>query len=220
MRGEGLQFLFLFCGTLSAFSCALGAPLRPAIGTVFGSGQIRVDGAPAPSGTVLFSGDRVATDSTGRVSIYLTKGNELALGASTAARVTANNNGWVVRLVRGKLAASTRPGAPVVVDARNVTIESKQPNSFYEVALTSGGLKVLARRGVILVKSAHRTVALRAGHRLSAAVSHGRSDAKRGKVLLPTLVVAAAAAAGAGLGLDLVPSNQTSCISPSQLNCP
>lgn len=212
MRGKGLPIL--------VWSLALTIPLAlnacppVPIGSVMSSGQIRLDGAPVPSGAVLFSGDHVATSST-TASVHLQNGDKLALGASTAIEVSAGGGKWIVRLNGGKILV-VGGKAPILVRVSGVTAQSERMNGSYEVALWGDALEVWTRRGVTLVQGAKRTVEVPMGHRMNATVGQGRQTTKRGKIRNIALI--AGAAAGAGLGIALTMPGP-SCVSPSRLNC-
>jgi ferric-dicitrate binding protein FerR (iron transport regulator) len=205
----------LICGMLLACQSALGAPPAAAIGAVIGSG-VRVDGAPAPSGMALYNGDRIVTSSADAASIHLTGGGELALGTSTAARVSAADKWLILRLDRGKVGVDAGADTPIAVIASGVTVAPEQRGASYEVGLRGGALEVSALRGTVRVKGADRTVEVREGDLMKASVRLGQSPQHRGRILAVALI--AAAGAGAGVGLAVAPG--PTCVSSSQLNCP
>lgn len=217
MKGKGLHRLI--CMMLAALTPALGASPAPAIGTVTAGDHIQIDGARVPSGAVLYSGDRVVTGTAG-ASVYLKRSKELALGASTDAQIESAGKGYTVRLEQGKIAVIHASDAPIIVNARGVTVESRRTNGSYEVSLSGDGLQVFTRRGATVVTAANRTVEVRAGSLMNAVVAPGQTPAKRSKIsYVKWVTVAAAAAAIAGLGISYAGSNST-CVSPSQLTCP
>ncbi|HVB33523.1 MAG TPA: hypothetical protein VNJ52_03980 [Patescibacteria group bacterium] len=214
---DGKGSLLLVCCAWVAFQPALRAAPPPAIGTVIGRGEIRVNGVSVPSGAVLCSGDRIVTSSAGAAAVYLIGGEKLALSAATVTRVGANGKGFIVRLDRGRVAAIGGKDSAIVVRANGISVESKQAGGSYQAAWTGGSLEVLGRSGVTLVSGANRTVAVSAGSLMKASVVRGKSPAKRGKILLITLIAAAGAGVGAGLALT---APGPSCVSASELTCP
>ncbi|HVB98580.1 MAG TPA: hypothetical protein VNJ12_04515 [Candidatus Dormibacteraeota bacterium] len=209
MNGKGCVLPIL--GLLLAFQPALDASAPFPIGALTGNGQERVNGVP--SGAVLYSGNRIATSSSNTASIHLRKDDALALGPSTDVRITANGNGFMVLLHRGKVAAIGRPEAPIIISAGGVTVAPGQASGLYEVALRGDELKVWTRRGVTEVKGAGRTVEVGAGSLMKASLTQKRSFQESRKILMVTMVAAA------GMGID-AGSHQTTCVSPSQLTCP
>lgn len=208
MSGKGS--LLLICGACMAFQPALRASPVRAIGMAAGDSPIRVNGLPVPSGAVLYNGNRIATSPGGAASIYLIGGDKLALGTATATQVSAAGKQFIVRLVRGRVAAAGAAGAPIVVWANGIRVESKQADGSYQVSSTGSSLEVRGRSGVTVVTGANRTVAVSAGSVLKAVVT-------RGKILFLTLIAAAAGGAGAGLALT---APGPACVSPSTLTCP
>lgn len=216
MNGEG--WLLPIIGLLVAFQPlrVVSAPLP--IGVFTGKSSSRVNGMLVPSGAVLYSGDRISTNSTGAASIHLRENDVLALGTSTDVRITANGNGFLALLDRGKIAAMGGPAGRVIVRADRITVEPEHASGWYEVVWNGDELKVYSRRGTTLVKGAGRTVEVAAGSLMKVKLARGRSFRRSGKILMVTMSTAAAAAA-AGLAIaNAAPG--TTCVSPSQLTCP
>lgn len=211
-------FGVLICCLLLIFQPAFGAS-PAAIGTVNGNGHAQVNGAVVPNGAVLYTGDEVATTSSGAAFVFLANGDKLALGSSTVAHVVANDKGFTVSLDQGRIAAVTQKGMPVVVLADGVTIQPKLESGSYEVALNGNDLQVLSRNGTTLAEAPNRTAEVREGELLKANMTQGPTPAGKSKKQMVLVALIAAGVVGAGLGVALAEPTRK-CVSQSGLTCP
>ncbi|HEV2386523.1 MAG TPA: hypothetical protein VGS20_04635 [Candidatus Acidoferrales bacterium] len=214
----GKVFLALVCSLLLAFQPVWGAPAPAPIGRVSGPGPVELNGIAAPTGTIVYAGNRVTTGAQAIGYVSLARGGRLVIGRSTSARIDQDGKGFTVQLDRGVVGAVSEASGPIVVMAGGVTIRPKQASGVYEVALNGNALKVLANHGSMMAEGASRTVEVPEGKVMDASVSppQGQSFTGTGDIVLISLL----AAAGLGIGLGVALSGQgKTCASSSQLNC-
>ena len=210
--------LVLICSLLIAFQFALAAPPAAPIGRVSGRGPVLLNGVPAPAGSNVYAGNRIATGRRAAVYVALARGGKLVFGGSTIARVVENASGFSVALDRGVVGAVSDSSAPVLIEARGVTVRTKDPAGAYQVSLSGNTLRVLARNGGAIVDAANRTVELAPGKLMNASVDPKTDLSNKKKVFVGVLTGVAVVSAAVGIALSY-PTKTCKTVSPSGFSC-
>ena len=193
------------------------------IGAVNGRGTVQVNGVPAPNGTNIYAGNRIATGPGAVAIVALARGGKLAFGGSTSALMIFESarGRLLVKLEGGVVDAVSEAGAPVEVEAGGVRIRAKGGSGAFEVAMAGRSLRVLARRGTVLAAAAKRTLQIAQGKTLKATLARPWPAAGAGHLTAVMIVAGAAGAVGLAAAVhSLSGSSQQSCVSPSQMSCP
>lgn len=219
MRGRGPAAVL--CSLLFVFEPALAAPPASAVGTVSGWGLTQVNGALAPAGTVVYSGNRIETGPKATAFVMVSGGGKFVLGPSTAAQLGAAHTAIPIRLCDGMLGVVSRAQTPIVVETGGVTVRAKDAAGTYMVTLEGRSLRVVARAGTALAEAANRTIEIPAGTMMRAKLATAKAGAKKNRLETVLLVAGVGAAAGLGLAITgLSGSHSRNCASPTQLACP
>jgi hypothetical protein len=133
-----------FAVVLSFLAVTMTVPFSPAdtfsaspLGTIASSGNVTVGNAAAPTGTTIFAGDSIASDSSALIS--LKSGSRIAM---TKAAATLNRQGstLVVQAKEGLLRFNFIKGENVQIHAGKYTIKSKDGSAHVgELAMNSKG---------------------------------------------------------------------------------
>lgn len=218
MRPAGERgLLAMICSAVMAFQPALGAQHSLMVGIVDGSGRMMLNGMAAPTGTLVFSGNRIEVGVRGTAYVALDHGGRILLGQSTSARVVAGADGYRVRLDHGVVGASSEAKWPILVTVGGLTIRAKQAAGAFVVSWDGSDVKVAAHRGTALLLADNRAVEIPEGKGLDARAGTpaGKSGTGAHKWLIGGVVAAAALGVGLGVGL----ATQGNCASPYQLTC-
>ncbi len=149
VRGASITLSALLL--LPAITLAAGsAPL----GTLRCEGTVYVESAKAPSETVLFSGDRVAT-ADGRATLNLSQSTRVVLERGSSAALVRSEEGLTVGLEKGQLTLGTSPQTPVRVETSGLTLAptGKYPSLAEVAMLSGGGVTLSVHRGAVLVRN-------------------------------------------------------------------
>lgn len=205
---------------LLALEPAFAVPARSIVGTVSSHGGVKLNGVSAPSGTLVYTGNRIVTAPGAVAVVMLASGGKLALGGSTSASLTVDSGKLLVKLDDGVVDAASEAKAPVLVEVHGVTVRSRNRSGAFEVAVRGRSLRVVARRGPVVAEAANRTVKIDAGKTMKTRV--GRApDSGRGRMGTVLIVAGAAGAAGLAAAINgLSGSSKQTCVSPSKLSCP
>lgn len=207
--------LALVCSFLMVCQPVWGAPPPVPIGRVSGGGPVQLNGIAAPTGTIVYAGNRIETGAAGVSYIALSHGGRLVIGASSSALITKNPKSISVKLDRGVLGAVSEAKTPIVVTAAGVIVRTKQAKGVYEVALEGTSLKVLADHGTAIAEAPSRTVEVPQGKEMDAAVKQGSALTAGQQLALAGLI--AAGITGIGLGVALGTENNKTCVSAGQV---
>lgn len=210
----------VFGSLLLALDPALAVPPASILGSINSRGDVRVNGVRAPSGTIVYAGNRIVTAPGAVAVVVLASGGKLALGSSTKASLQNNSGKLLVKLDHGVVDAVSKAKAPVVVEAGGVMVRTRNRSGAFEVSVRGRSLRVIARRGPAVAQAANRTVDIGAGKTMKTHVARASRSA-RGH--MGTVVIVAGAAGAAGLAAairGLSGASKQTCASPSQLSCP
>jgi hypothetical protein len=217
-----------------AFSVLLALPPlslagSPAVvGKMNMKGRVEINGASAPPESTVFAGDRISTGNETALGLSLTGGDQVFLPSQSAVQVDRAGQQITVALERGALAVVNRSDQPLLVRAGGVEIQTAGPSGgLYEVAISGGNLKVLARKGTAMVRASNRTVEVKEGTTLEATVPTPALAAGGLGPLWTVVLVASAAAGITGLVLGVQALNRVQpqdcvVVSPNrpQIVCP
>ncbi len=160
-----------------AFSVLLALPPlslagSPAVvGKMNMKGRVEINGASAPPESTVFAGDRISTGKETALGLSLTGGDQVFLPSLSVVQVDRAGQQVTVALERGALAVVNRSDQPLLVRAGGVEIQTAGPSGgLYEVAISGGNLKVLARKGTAMVRASNRTVVVKKGTTMEATV--------------------------------------------------
>jgi len=158
-----------------AFSVLLALPPlslagSPAVvGKMNMKGRVEINGTVAPAESTVFAGDRISTGNETALGLSLTGGDQVFLPSQSAVQVDRTGQQITVALERGALAVVNRSDQPLLVRAGGVEIQTAGPSGgLYEVAISGGNLKVLARKGTAMVRASNRTVEVKEGTTMEA----------------------------------------------------
>jgi len=221
-------FLSVTLSVLLAFAPVSVAGSPTVVGKIQMKGQVEINGTAAPAESTVFAGDRIATGKETALGLSLTGGDQVFLPSLSAVQVDRTGQQITVALERGALVVMNSSGQPIVVRAGGVQIQTAAPSgSLFEVAISAGSLKVLARKGTTVVRASNRTVEVKEGTTMEATVP-APAFAAGGLGPLWTIVLVASAAAGiTGLvmgvqALNRVHPQDCVVVSPNrpQIACP
>lgn len=194
-----------------------------AVGQISTNGAAEINGVDAVTGGTVFSGDRIITPRGATASLSLAGGSQLILVGSSSVQVNNAGSQLSAALEHGKLAILSPARAPVVVEAGGIRIVPRKDGSLYAVELTGNSLNVTARRGIVDVEAANRTIALKEGKTLRATLGPpqepegaGADGAARSRILEAT-IVASVLLAGTALALAIVSLKAGCKVSPSNV---
>lgn len=222
----GSRSLLVTCLSLLLVYAPVAPAATPAVvGKVQTKGAAEVNGTAVPSEATLFAGDRITTQKKTASGMSLPGGDQVFLPSLTTAKVTRPDKRVVVTLERGALAVVSRSAEPVIIEANGVRIQAGSRQAVYEVAVQGTGLKVLARKGTALVKSADRRVEVKEGTTMDATVGPAPPAPGALSPLWTVVLVTSAAAGFTGLALGVIAlerSQPQDCtvVSPNQITCP
>jgi hypothetical protein len=222
MRAIGEKgLLAMLCSMLMAFQPVFGTPAAQFLGTMNGSGPLELNGITVPTGTLVYSGNRIETSPQGSGYMALAQGGRIILGQSTSAQVVDSSEGYWVRLDHGVIGAVSSAKAPIVITAGGITVRTKKATGTFEVSLNGSSLKVVARHGSALVVEGNRTIEIPEGKAIDATVGPSSGTVAGGShTLLITGITVAAVAGGVLGGLGAAGTfSGGSCVSTSQLSC-
>lgn len=158
----------LLCSLLASpmFSPLSAAPGVAVLGQIVSGSPARLNGVRIPSETTLFNGDRVSTGPEGWARVFLSPGEQIHLGAQSAARARRTRNGIAVELEEGQVALQTHGSNRVVVRSNGLEMRAgASGEAVWEVRRLSETLtEVAALEGSVEVRAVNRTVEVPAGH--------------------------------------------------------
>ena len=203
-------FLSVTLSVLLAFAPVSVAGSPTVVGKIQMKGQVEINGTAAPPESTVFAGDRITTGKETALGLSLTGGDQVFLPSLSAVQVDRAGQQVTVALERGALAVVNSSGQPIVVRAGGVQIQTAAPSgSLFEVAISGGSLKVLARKGTTVVRASNRTVEVKEGTTMEATVPPAPALAAGGLGPLWTIVLVASAAAGiTGLAMGVQALNR------------
>ncbi len=153
------------------------------LGTLRCEGTVYVESARAPSETVLFSGDRVAT-ADGRATLSLSPGTRVVLERGSSADLVRLHDGLILGLEKGQLTFRSDPRAPVQLDTSGLRLApTGRFPSLAEVAMLSEGVVSLSvRQGAVAVHNLRaEPVVVRAGNFIMISPRLANQDPAKGK---------------------------------------
>ena len=185
------------------------------------NGPVTLNGQPAGAGTLVSSGDAVATGATGNARLVF---NRAAIEAASRTQFKLATVGTQrqVLLSNGMLRVT---GVPVV--AAGHTIRPVSADSRFEVAAVNGPVYIHALKGDLTVSGAAAPLTVHAGETVtvqdttsSASTASAAADADSGFAFTPLVTIAVvAAAAGITFGISRLHSNNSpapgAVVSPS-----
>jgi hypothetical protein len=118
-----------------AEAAAAGEPAAVPLGLLATSGEVSIGGLLAPTGTTVFSGDRLRSGNAPAL-ISLASGGSIVLAPEAEATLTRTSGELVVRAAKGALAFRLESGLPARLDAG--------PYRFKPSGTTSGDLRLEA----------------------------------------------------------------------------
>jgi ferric-dicitrate binding protein FerR (iron transport regulator) len=199
------------------------------VGKMTTRGAAEVNGAPAPSETSVFAGDRITTREDTAAAVQFSGGSQIFLPELSAAVVKLQDAQLAVSLERGALAVIARGAATIPVRAQGVVVEAAGDGAIFEVALKRSGLRVMARRGAAVVRAADRTVEVKEGMTMDATTAAPQAGATSGLTALQTVVLITSLSLGiTGFALGIAAINRsepqdctvTGTTTPFQITCP
>jgi hypothetical protein len=218
IRAVAVVLSFLAVLMTAPFSLAETISATP-LGTIVAPVSVTVGNAIAPTGTTIFAGDRVASDSPALIS--LTNGSRIEM-TKAAATFNRQGNTLVVQASEGLLRFNFVKGEDIKINAGKYTFSSSNGSAHVgELALNSKGEVIMyvgegtftalnnatgARSEVSLgnpIVVIDQSIAMTAGAAAVGAAAQGRAAGKtEGFIPLFLLVlVIAGAAAGTGIGI-------------------
>jgi hypothetical protein len=134
---------------IAAFLCALtisvilpfsfgGASVALPIGKTASSGTVSIAGSTAPSGTAVFSGERVVAQGAPAL-IALRQGGSILLGEGAAATFSQNGGFLVIQAYMGTLSFNFLPGGQIRIQAGSRSYVASESGSVGEIAVTPEG---------------------------------------------------------------------------------
>lgn len=131
-------------------------------GNLEAQGRIEVNGAPVPSETTLFVGDRVSTKEKGLATVTLAGGNQVFVIENSAAYFQADAKS--VTLERGAIGVLHRGGEGVLVSSRRALVRpAKGTTARFVVKLENKGFLLSSLAGDVDVVATNRTVTVPLG---------------------------------------------------------
>lgn len=169
------------------------------------SGSTVLNGIEVSLETTVFSGDTVATQADSLALIQLPQGDQIHIGPSSSATVTAAGNELLVSLERGMTLARSGNARQVSVNALGLLVQPSGLGS-YEVAIDSNSIVVASHEGNVQVQGANKSFEVPAGKvmrfELAANTSLGRVGVGA-RNITPGVSAAIGAAVGGGIALTL-----------------
>ena len=175
-----------------------------ALGFVSQAQASQIDGIAAASGTNVFAGDALSTETNGRIGLEL-GANQVYLPASSAATLASGNDGLVAVLSSGTLEFASPQGAGISVRALDVLIRPKTPQTTHaQITVLAGNeLKIAAVAGPLELELDGELYTLTPGRTYDVKVVDGNAkdqgrfrSARKNRSLVVLLFGGAAVAAG------------------------
>jgi ferric-dicitrate binding protein FerR (iron transport regulator) len=181
----------------------------PMLGQVIVKGLAKVNGLVTSSGTTVFPGDRVTTETNSVAELVLNGGNKVLLPQSTAVTLSQDASQVIVNLKQGALALLSKNNSSPIIEANGVLIKPAADTAVVlEVAVRGNSLRVLARRGSAIVVASDESIEVTEGKELDATTapaSAQRPAAPAGvSRLAKWAIISVTAAAVTGLGLAVI----------------
>jgi len=191
----------------------------PVLGQVIVKGQAKVNGLVTPSGTTVFSGDQVTTDTNSVAELVLNGGNGVLLLQSSTVTLRHDASQVIVSLKQGALAVWSKNDSAPMVEGNGVLIKpAAHKMVLLEIAVDANSLKVRARRGSAMVVAAGKSLEVTEGKELDAttAPASAQGPAKPSGVsrLSKWKIIGITAAAVTGLGIAVIIAT-----SPNDADC-
>jgi len=202
-----------------ALACEPAVSAGPVLGQVFVKGQAKVNGLVTSSGTTVFSGDQVTTETNSVAELVLNGGNGVLLSQSSAMTLRHDASQVIVSLNQGALALVSKNNAFPIIEGNRVLIKPAADTTVVlEVAVRANSLRVLARRGSAIVVASDTSIEVTEGKELDAttapASAQGPAKPTGASRLSKWKIIAITAAAVTGLGLAVIiatPPNHEDC---------
>lgn len=203
----------------------------PVLGQVMAKGDLKINGAPTPSGGTIFAGDELGTGKNAIAELVFNDSNKVFLPQTSAVALSNDAGQVIVQLKQGSLALLSKSAAPVFIETNGVRVKPAANSPIVmEVAALGNSFKVVMRRGTAVVETANKTLDVPEGKELDATAAPPSPASPQvsatGQSQLTTWVLVGAAAAGVtGLVLGAIafsrpnPSNCTA-VSVGKISCP
>ncbi|MFZ0213340.1 MAG: hypothetical protein WBE20_16490 [Candidatus Acidiferrales bacterium] len=142
---------------------AWAAPNR-SVGFVLAAQSAQLDGLTAASGTNVFPGDFVATDSSGLLRLQFAA-DQIYLLPSSAATLASNGAGVTATLASGTAGFSSAGGSPIAIRALDVMVQPQTPSATHArvTILGENELKIASIAGPLELELDGKTYVLAAG---------------------------------------------------------
>ncbi|HEV2289101.1 MAG TPA: hypothetical protein VGR81_09125 [Candidatus Acidoferrales bacterium] len=153
----------LLLAALLANLPALAAP-NHSVGFVLVAQSTQLDGLAAASGTNLFPGDSLVTDSGGSVRLQFAA-NQIYLLPSSGVTLASNGAGVMATLASGTAGFSSSGASPIAIRALDVTIRPQTPAATHArvTVLSENELEVASFTGTLQLELDGETYLLAAG---------------------------------------------------------
>ncbi|MFQ5928012.1 MAG: FecR domain-containing protein, partial [Terriglobia bacterium] len=121
-----------------------------------------------PSETTLFSGDRLSTGAQGWARVFLSQGQQIHLGAESAAQARRSGDDIAVELEKGRVTLQAHASNDIVVYSNGLEVgPTPTGRAVWEVTRLSATLtRVATYHGSVEVRALNRTLEVPAGRSL------------------------------------------------------
>lgn len=203
----------------------LGAAESAAVlGRVVAAAPAQLNGVTLPGDGTLMSGDRLSTGPSGWARVFLPGGEQIHLGAQSAAQAARQGGLLAVELTQGRVALRTHK-RDWVVRSNGLEITPGGASAVWEVARLGNNLtQVASQQGTLEVRASNRTVQILPGQSLQlqtrlleteqqpGGAGSGAGMSATAKTVL-ALVIIGGLAAGIAIPVALASNNEV--VSPS-----
>jgi len=202
-----------------ALVCEPAVSATPVLGQVFVKGQAKVNGLVTSSGTSVFSGDQVTTETNSVAELVLNGGNGVLLSQSSAVTLSHDASQVIVSLKQGALALLSKNNSLPIIEGNGVLIKPAADTTVVlEVAVRANSLRVLARRGSAIVVASGQSIEVTEGKELDAttapASAQGPTRPSGVSRIAKWKIIGVVAAAVTGIGLAVMIATR-----PNQADC-
>lgn len=204
MRAFCRSALTLLLAALLANLPALAAPNR-SVGFVLAAQSAQLDGLAAASGTNLFPGDSLVTDSGGSLRLQFAA-NQIYLLPSSAVTLASNGTGVMATLASGTVGFSSSGADPIAIRAMDVIVQPQTTAATHArvTVLSENELEVASFAGPLHLELDGQTYLLAAGKTYGVEITDNApkqpdqkiKSARNKRKLIVFLFGATAAAAG------------------------
>jgi hypothetical protein len=156
------------------------------VGTIALGSKVMVGGAAAATGSSLYSGDTLAVQPDGKVSLLLSGGSRANMSPNSEARVVRDGSALALELIRGGMAFTSSAKSPVIGRVADVTFrpENRAQSAVGYVIFKDPTHPVFyADKGDWLLTTAHdgRNMILHRGEKIEGMVAAQDQDQNQGE---------------------------------------